>query len=77
MKITFEVTDEQYAAIPNPEEFAKKQFCGEADYRIREAGEKEKSAYIEQLKTLPKEDLAAICETHAEAISVAVEPIKK
>ena len=33
MKITFDVTDEQYAAIEKPEEFAKTQFCGESDSR--------------------------------------------
>ena len=76
MKITFDVTDEQYAAIDKPEEFAKAQFCGEADYRIREAKTALRKEHIAVIETLSDVELAAIAAPIKKAIDAKVEKIK-
>ena len=73
MKITFEVTDEQYAAIDKPEDFAKAQFCGEADYRIREAKVAARKESISVIETLSDVELAAIAAPIKTAIDAKVE----
>lgn len=76
MKITFDVTDEQYAAIEKPEDFAKAQFCGEADYRIREAKIAARKESIAFLETLPDAELAAIAAPIKTAIDAKVGELK-
>lgn len=76
MKITFDVTDEQYAAIDKPEEFSKGQFVGEADYRIREAKTAARKESIVVLETLPDAELAALAAPIKTAIDAKVGEIK-
>ena len=72
--ITFEVTDEQYAAIDSPEEFAKTQYTGEADYRIREANIAVRKEHLAVIETLSDKELADIAAPIKIALDAKMEP---
>ena len=68
--ISFDVSDEQYGVIEAPEEFAKKQFVGKADYRLREAEAKERNEHLDFIKTLSTVELAEIARPIKESVAV-------